>query len=167
MPAIPRVRHRASTYPPSGPVRPRREQLPRGPPAPPERGGGPTTEVDQLAFASGTTCTGPLAPKGSGTAAAPITLTRYGTGAPPVIDGGGAPDAVSLTNQDHWRISDLRVTNPAATLARRTGIRISATDGRAHRGFDIGHVLVDRVAGQTNKNSPTTEDYVTPAKRSA
>ncbi|MFJ2060490.1 right-handed parallel beta-helix repeat-containing protein [Streptomyces sp. NPDC087908] len=115
---------------------------------------------DTLAFASGTTCTGSLAPKGSGTAAAPITLTRYGTGALPVIDGGGAPDAVSLTNQDHWRISDLRVTNPAAALARRTGIRISATDGRAHRGFDIGRVLVDRVAGQTNKNSPTTEDYV-------
>ncbi|MFG3493276.1 right-handed parallel beta-helix repeat-containing protein [Streptomyces sp. NPDC047972] len=115
---------------------------------------------DTLAFASGTTCTGSLAPKGSGTAGAPITLTRYGTGALPVIDGGGAPDAVSLTDQDHWRISDLRITNPAASLARRTGIRISATDGRAHRGFDIGRVLVDRVAGQTNKNSPTTEDYV-------
>ncbi|WP_435974665.1 right-handed parallel beta-helix repeat-containing protein [Streptomyces sp. Qhu_M48] len=115
---------------------------------------------DTLAFASGTTCTGALAPRGSGTASAPITLTSHGTGALPVIDGGGAPDAVSLTNQDHWRISNLRLTNPAATLARRTGLRISATDGTAHRGFDIGNLVIDRVAGQTNKNSPTTEDFV-------
>ncbi|MFE1346383.1 right-handed parallel beta-helix repeat-containing protein, partial [Streptomyces sp. NPDC058757] len=115
---------------------------------------------DTLAFASGTTCTGSLAPRGSGTAAAPVTLTRYGTGALPVIDGGGAPDAVSLTNQDHWRISDLALTNPASTLARRTGLRISATDGKAHRGYDIGNLVIDRVAGQTSKNSPTTEDFV-------
>ncbi|MFJ5831477.1 right-handed parallel beta-helix repeat-containing protein [Streptomyces sp. NPDC093089] len=115
---------------------------------------------DTLAFASGTTCTGSLAPQGSGTAAAPITLTRYGTGALPVIDGGGAASAVTLTNQDHWRIADLKLTNPAATLARRTGLRISATDGKAHRGYDIGPLVIDRVAGQTSKNSPTTEDFV-------
>ncbi|MEU5918898.1 right-handed parallel beta-helix repeat-containing protein [Streptomyces sp. NPDC047141] len=115
---------------------------------------------DTLAFASGTTCTGALAPRGSGTAAAPIVLTAYGTGALPVIDGGGAPNAVSLTDQDHWRISGLKLTNPATALARRTGLRISATDGTAHRGFDIGGLVIDRVAGQTNKNSPTTEDFV-------
>jgi hypothetical protein len=56
-----------------------------------------------------------------------------------VIDGGGAPSAVSLTDQDHWHISNLRVTNPAASLARRAGLRISATGGEAPRGFDIGH----------------------------
>ncbi|MFF8377927.1 right-handed parallel beta-helix repeat-containing protein [Streptomyces sp. NPDC015661] len=115
---------------------------------------------DTLAFAAGTTCTGSLAPQGSGTAAAPVVLTGYGTGTLPVIDGGGAPNAVSLTNQDHWRISNLKLTNPASTLARRTGLRISATDGTAHRGFDIGNLVIDRVAGQTNKNSPTTEDFV-------
>ncbi|MEU3478358.1 right-handed parallel beta-helix repeat-containing protein [Streptomyces sp. NPDC033754] len=115
---------------------------------------------DTLAFASGTTCTGSLAPRGSGTASAPITLTRYGTGTLPVIDGGGAASAVTLTNQDHWRITDLKLTNPAATLARRTGLRISATDGTAHRGYDIGNLVIDRVAGQTSKNSPTTDDFV-------
>ncbi|WP_406864315.1 right-handed parallel beta-helix repeat-containing protein [Streptomyces sp. HUAS MG47] len=115
---------------------------------------------DTLAFASGTTCTGSLAPKGSGTPTAPITLTRYGSGALPVIDGGGAANAVSLTDQDHWRISDLKLTNPASSPARRTGLRISATDGTAHRGFDVGNLVIDRVAGQTNKNSPTTEDFV-------
>ncbi|MFB6836907.1 right-handed parallel beta-helix repeat-containing protein [Streptomyces sp. NPDC056361] len=115
---------------------------------------------DTLAFASGTTCTGSLAPQGSGTAAAPITLTRYGTGTLPVIDGGGAASAVTLTNQDHWRIADLKLTNPATTVARRTGLRISATDGTAHRGYDIGPLVIDRVAGQTSKSSPTTEDFV-------
>ncbi|MFC9755291.1 right-handed parallel beta-helix repeat-containing protein [Streptomyces sp. NPDC056921] len=115
---------------------------------------------DTLAFASGTTCTGSLAPRGSGTAADPIGLTAYGTGALPVINGNGGADAVSFTNQDHWRISNLKLTNPASSLARRTGLRISATDGTAHRGFDVGNLVIDRVAGQTSKNSPTTEDYV-------
>ncbi|MFD8972640.1 right-handed parallel beta-helix repeat-containing protein [Streptomyces sp. NPDC059593] len=115
---------------------------------------------ETLAFAAGTTCTGSLAPQGSGTASAPITLTGYGTGALPVIDGNGAANAVSLTNQDHWQINGLKLTNPASSLARRTGLRISATDGTAHRGFDIGHLVIDRVAGQTNKNSPTTDDFV-------
>ncbi|MER5203485.1 right-handed parallel beta-helix repeat-containing protein [Streptomyces sp. NPDC002825] len=115
---------------------------------------------DTLAFAAGTTCTGSLAPQGSGTATAPVVLGSYGTGALPVIDGGGAPNVVSLTNQDHWRIGNLKLTNPAATPARRTGLRISANDGTAHRGYDIANLVIDRVAGQTNKNSPTTEDFV-------
>ncbi|MFF9109094.1 right-handed parallel beta-helix repeat-containing protein [Streptomyces sp. NPDC014805] len=115
---------------------------------------------DTLALAAGTTCTGTLTPQGSGTAAAPVTLTSYGSGARPVIDGGGAPDAVAFTNQDHWTVTGLKITNPAASPARRTGLRVSVTDGRAHSGFDIGDLVVDRVAGQTNKNSPTTEDYV-------
>ncbi|MGA5499239.1 right-handed parallel beta-helix repeat-containing protein [Streptomyces cinereoruber] len=115
---------------------------------------------DTLAFASGTTCTGALAPKGSGTASEPITLTLYGTGVLPVLNGNGTADAVSLTNQDHWKVSHLKITNPAASLARRTGLRISATDGRAHTGFDIGNLVIDRVAGQTNKTGSTTEDYV-------
>lgn len=115
---------------------------------------------DTLALASGSTCAGALSPKGSGTASDPITLTSYGTGALPVINSNGTPDAVSLTNQDHWKISNLKITNPAASLARRTGLRISATDGKAHTGFDIGNLVIDRVAGQTNKTGSVTEDYV-------
>ncbi|MFH9611330.1 right-handed parallel beta-helix repeat-containing protein [Streptomyces sp. NPDC017448] len=115
---------------------------------------------DTLAFASGTTCTGALAPKGNGTSDAPITLTRYGTGALPLLNGDGASDTVSLTNQDHWRISHLRITNPAASLARRTGLRVSANDGRNHTGYDIGNLVIDRVAGQTDKTGSVTEDYV-------
>ncbi|WP_223206273.1 right-handed parallel beta-helix repeat-containing protein [Streptomyces xanthii] len=115
---------------------------------------------DTLALAAGTTCTGTLAPRGSGTAAAPITVTAYGTGTPPVVDGAGAADAMRLTDQDHWTVRDIKLTNPAGTLARRTGLRVSATDGKAHTGFDLGNLVIDRVAGQTNKNSPTTDDYV-------
>ncbi|QKW07899.1 right-handed parallel beta-helix repeat-containing protein [Streptomyces sp. NA04227] len=115
---------------------------------------------DTLALAAGTTCTGALAPKGSGTAAAPITLTKYGTGDLPVLNGDGAADALSLTNQDHWTIKELKVTNPASSLARRTGIRISATDGKAHTGFELANLVIDRVAGQTNKTGDTKEDYI-------
>ncbi|MEU6488741.1 right-handed parallel beta-helix repeat-containing protein [Streptomyces sp. NPDC046887] len=115
---------------------------------------------DTLAFAAGTTCRGTLTPKGSGTAQAPIRISAYGSGARPVLDGGGAADTVRFTNQDHWAVSGLKLTNPASSLARRTGLRVSVTDGKAHRGFDIGDLVIDRVAGQTNKSGSTSEDFV-------
>ncbi|MEU1707643.1 right-handed parallel beta-helix repeat-containing protein [Streptomyces sp. NPDC005706] len=114
---------------------------------------------ETLAFASGTSCTGTLTPKGSGTESAPITITSYGSGALPVINGNGAASAITLTDQDHWTLSNLKLTNPASSLARRTGLRISATDGTAHTGFDIGNLVIDRVAGQTNK-ATASEDFV-------
>ncbi|MFF8607119.1 hypothetical protein ACF06X_14360 [Streptomyces sp. NPDC015346] len=77
-------------------------------------GSGTVALADAPASAAGSTCTGSLAPRGSGTSAVPISLTSYGTGALPVIDGNGAASAVTLTNQDHWRISNRKLTNPAS-----------------------------------------------------
>ncbi|MCP2341418.1 hypothetical protein [Actinomadura rupiterrae] len=106
---------------------------------------------DTLALASGSTCTGTLAPKGSGTATAPINIAPYGTGAAPVVNGNGAENALSLTNQDNWTIGAIKLTNPASALAQREGLLIQSTDGRTHSGYDINGLIVDNVAGQTNK----------------
>lgn len=108
---------------------------------------------DTLALAAGTTCTGTLAPHGSGTSAAPITIGPYGSGAAPVINGGGSENALSLTDQDHWTIGAIELTNPASSLAQREGLLIRSTDGTTHTGFDIDGLIVDRVAGQTNKST--------------
>ncbi|MER6984213.1 right-handed parallel beta-helix repeat-containing protein, partial [Streptomyces carpinensis] len=111
---------------------------------------------DTLAIASGTTCHGTLAPKGSGTAAAPITIVPYGTGDAPVIDADGAENALHLTNQDHWRIGAIKLTNPASGTAQRQGLLIESTDGRTHSGFDVDGLIVDKVAGETDKAAHAT-----------
>ncbi|HEU4635874.1 MAG TPA: right-handed parallel beta-helix repeat-containing protein [Edaphobacter sp.] len=63
---------------------------------------------DTIYFKRGTTCLGMFSPTGSGTATAPITVTAYGGGELPVIDGGTANNAAMyLTNQSYWTIEDL------------------------------------------------------------
>jgi hypothetical protein len=68
---------------------------------------------DQILFDDGTTCNGMLAPKGSGNSSASITISSYGSGASPVINGGTNSSnaaAVELTNQSYWIIENLTVT---------------------------------------------------------
>src|SRR5579862_9798232 len=46
---------------------------------------------DQILFQRGTSCSGMLAPQGSGTSVAPIVIDAYGSGALPVINSGSDP----------------------------------------------------------------------------
>ncbi|KAK8912051.1 hypothetical protein H634G_10776 [Metarhizium anisopliae BRIP 53293] len=113
---------------------------------------------DVIAFKAGTTCSGVLSPKGSGTAASIITLTKYGSATTnPVIDGQGASAAITLTNQDYWTISQLSVINPASGLAARQGIHVTSSDGKTHAGITIDGNVVYNVAGQTNKASYSSD----------
>jgi hypothetical protein len=66
---------------------------------------------DRILLKAGGSWTGMLHPLGSGKAGAPITLGRYGDGAKPVIDGGGAEAAVLLEDQQHWVIEKLELRN--------------------------------------------------------
>lgn len=106
---------------------------------------------DSLNVKAGTTCKGTLSPKGSGTKLNPIVLTSYGSGPLPIIDAGGAQEAVSLFNQDYWDISRLALRNPASTIGLRRGIAATADDNTIHRGLYIHDISVYDVAGQTNK----------------
>lgn len=67
---------------------------------------------------------GILKVKGSGRKNKPITLTRYGAGAYPILQGNGmAPATLHLQNVDGWEIRQLRISNyGAARAAARTGI---------------------------------------------
>jgi hypothetical protein len=70
---------------------------------------------DQLLFHTDETWDGQLHPLGSGSAGAPITISSYGTGARPHIDGSSLTtdpaDAVHLQDQSYWTIQGLEVTN--------------------------------------------------------
>lgn len=69
---------------------------------------------DRILLKCGSKWSGSLAPKGSGSDEAPITIASYGEGERPVIDGGGIVKApVYLRNQSNWTIQGLEVTNPA------------------------------------------------------
>ncbi|MGA9354210.1 MAG: choice-of-anchor Q domain-containing protein [Terriglobales bacterium] len=63
----------------------------------------------QLLVNRGTTCTGALAPKGSGSAKSPIVIDAYGTGVQPVINGGASQAALTLYNQQYWEINNLEI----------------------------------------------------------
>src|SRR5690606_17469418 len=64
----------------------------------------------RILFKRGATCSGQLWPKGSGEAGRPITISAYGEGPLPVIDGKGHESAVRLFNQHHWVIQNIVAT---------------------------------------------------------
>ena len=93
---------------------------------------------DSILLKSGEEWTGQIMVKGSGTSGYPITLSRYGQGTRPVINGDGYNGpVVTLQNVSYWNISDLELTNPATTQGDRLGILIKST------GEDHGHIHLD------------------------
>jgi hypothetical protein len=96
----------------------------------------------------GTTCTGTLAPHGSGSPGNPVVLAPYGTGtARPVVAGDpSSPEnaAVHLLNVEQWEIHGLEITFPdtAATRKERNGLLVEIADLPDGVG---SHYLVDDV----------------------
>ncbi|WP_339264704.1 S-layer homology domain-containing protein [Paenibacillus sp. FSL R5-0470] len=81
-----------------------------------------------------------LYPKGSGTDDKPITITAYGSGSKPTINGGGmAGAAVYLRNASNWSIRDLEVTNYASERGTiyREGIMVENANGGTLRNIRI------------------------------
>ncbi|WP_375387226.1 hypothetical protein [uncultured Amnibacterium sp.] len=110
---------------------------------------------ERILLARGTVCSGRLTPQGSGTNGDPIVLGAYGTGAQPVVHGGGTPDqtgAVQLTDQHDWIVQDLQVTNLDAggpSDALRAGILV-LDDGSGA----LGRVVVRRTTVRQVTSSP-------------
>jgi hypothetical protein len=111
---------------------------------------------DQILFKRGTTCNGILDPLGSGTAASPIVIDAYGTGAQPIIDGGTTNNAVvALSNQQGWEINNLEIVggnqygvyisgsalNTAYTHFRLTNLNIHGAH-YVSSGNDSGEVFI-------------------------
>ncbi|MFT4122272.1 MAG: carboxypeptidase regulatory-like domain-containing protein [Microbacteriaceae bacterium] len=110
-----------------------------------------------------------LAPQGSGTEDDPIVLSSYGDGAAPELDGRGTVnDVLQLTNQEHWDISNIEITNVTdgfdATTNDATGlapgeedpdqgdlrgIHIQGESAGVLSGFDIHDVFIHDVSGVT------------------
>lgn len=76
---------------------------------------------NQIFFQDGGTWAGQLHPLGSGASGNPIVVSNYGTGAAPLIAGGGVAAAVYLLNQQYWTVQNLEITNDSATASVRAG----------------------------------------------
>jgi hypothetical protein len=119
---------------------------------------------------AGPDATALLAPKGSGTAGSPIVLSSYGDGPAPELNGRGVVnDVIQLTNQQHWDISNLEISNvtdgfdpstfePGANQGLlpgeenlRTGdlrgIHVQGENAGTLQGYDIHDVFIRDVSG--------------------
>jgi hypothetical protein len=106
---------------------------------------------DRILFRRGRTFSGTFAPTGSGTADRPIVAASYGSGAKPVIDGGGTAAAIFLHNVDGWELRDLDVTNfgqePASEQQQRAGVFVLIEDFGVGRNYLVSDVDVHDVNG--------------------
>ncbi len=100
-----------------------------------------------LLLARGSTCDGTLEPGGSGTALKPITISAYGKGALPVVDGGSAQEAILLDNQQHWTIKNVETTGGS-----RYGILVEGDSATplTLSGIRISDVVVTDVSGEAS-----------------
>lgn len=102
---------------------------------------------DRLLLKRGTTCEGPLAPKGSGAAGNPAVVSAYGEGAAPRVNAPGAPSAVALWNQSHWRIENI-----SAGGSTEYGVHVSGDAGVMH-GIELRDLHVSEVHGPLKRKN--------------
>ncbi|MEU7166107.1 right-handed parallel beta-helix repeat-containing protein [Streptomyces morookaense] len=105
---------------------------------------------DTLRLRGGTTCTGTLAPRGSGSPGMPVTIESYGSDTAR-IDGGGASAAVLLHNVQYYELKNITVTNTGAAPAQRAGIRVLLEDYGTGHHYVLSHVTVRDVNGTDDR----------------
>ncbi|MFC8850072.1 MULTISPECIES: right-handed parallel beta-helix repeat-containing protein [unclassified Micromonospora] len=111
---------------------------------------------DTVLFARGRSWAGQLAPKGSGSATAPITISAYGTGALPRFDGhslaGGA--VVSLQNQSYWTIQNLDIVSDSGA----DNFGSLTVDGVARAGIQVRNTVANSTVRGIVIRSNTVHD---------
>jgi hypothetical protein len=102
-----------------------------------------------LCFKAGGSWTGQLAPKGSGSAAAPIVIDQYGTGARPRIAGGaGVLETVLLLNVQYVEVNHLEVTNNQGGPGDYRGIAVRGDDAGTLNHVYVRNCFVHDVTGE-------------------
>ncbi len=126
---------------------------------------------DKILIKRGSTFTGQLYPKGSGSAEKPIIIDVYGEGDKPLIDGNGlysavpsygdngpfgeSCSAVYLYNQQYWEINNLAVknhTNAGDHTYELSGIRVEASGGGVYNHIYIKNCEISDVNGRSQQD---------------
>ncbi|MFC7626019.1 carbohydrate binding domain-containing protein [Microlunatus sp. GCM10028923] len=116
--------------------------------------GGAFAAGDSIRLKAGTSCSGSFIAKGSGSSTEPINLTSYGTGAKPIINGGGTVEApVIIRDSSYWTVDGLEVTNIAAAEGKRSGVLVENTGNAVHRGITIKNLDVHHITGRSDRDA--------------
>ncbi|MDQ0933622.1 LamG-like jellyroll fold domain-containing protein [Streptomyces turgidiscabies] len=102
---------------------------------------------DQIQFQAGGSWTGALQPHGSGSSGSPIVISSYGSGAAPILNGGGAAATILLKGQQYWTIQNLEITNPASSAALRSGVQLENDTSGTLAGIHILNNNIHDVKG--------------------
>ncbi|MEV0740360.1 carbohydrate-binding protein [Streptomyces sp. NPDC050549] len=124
---------------------------------------------DSILFKAGTTCTGQLAPGGSGASGSNISMSSYGSGAKPIVDAAGATGAViHLLNQQYWDIGGLELIDNASSPAYRSGVLAENSSGGVLNHIRVHDMYIHNIAGygggwySTNAGVGVQTDHTTP-----
>ncbi len=105
---------------------------------------------DSILFKRGSSWTGNLIPKGSGTSTAPIVFDAYGTGAAPIINGGGAAQAIILWNKNYVTLQNFEILNDGTSDASRAAIRLNYVNPGVFSGVKILNNDIHNVRGYSD-----------------
>ena len=99
---------------------------------------------DQVLFKRGSVCNGALLFQRSGASGSPITLSAYGSGALPILNGAGQTAAVKLNNTSYLTIKDLEIEN-----STRYGLFATSSITGVVTGLTLQNLVVHDVRGGT------------------
>ena len=108
---------------------------------------------NQLLFAKGGSWSGELQLLGSGASGNPIVVSSYGSGAAPIIAGGGAAAAIALVNEQYVTIQNLEITNTTTSAAVRAGILAENDTSGILNGIHILNNNIHDVLGYWDKST--------------
>jgi hypothetical protein len=112
---------------------------------------------DELRFKRGSVCRGILWPKGSGSDAAPIRVTAFGTGVrPKIVADSGSEEVLKLFNQEYWNVDSLELSG-----ANKFGVFISGDKGVLHH-IHVANLRVHDVGGAEMKNKESGLVVISP-----
>jgi len=103
---------------------------------------------DSILFKAGESWQGQLILKSAGSEGFPIVISRYGSGAKPLIDGKGQVEqVVLLENVDQWEIHNLEITNNSDKIGNRLGILIKSEENGLKKHFLLKDLYIHDIMG--------------------
>lgn len=118
---------------------------------------------DAICFHAGGSWTGQLAPKGSGSEAAPIVIDQYGAGnKPSIAAGSGNLQALLLFNVSYWEVNHLELTNKQSAPGDFRGLSIHGKDVGILNHIYVRDSFIHDVTGVVNWIGGDVADNVAP-----
>ncbi|QHW32944.1 hypothetical protein GZH47_20530 [Paenibacillus rhizovicinus] len=117
------------------------------------------TAGDSILFKAGSAWTGTLSPISSGSSTGQITFGKYGTGADPIINGGGAEEAIKLFNVQYVTVQNLEITNDAAAVAKRHGILVAGQGVGTLNSIYLNNLNIHNVKGISDRDASPENMY--------